>query len=129
MKTELQKTLAKIAPSIQIRTIWSHDPDCLDIREECDGFDDENPEDWQAWQSEIEVSAIIEGETRSASEYLGGTWEKSGDLPEYSNPDISGYEPQMTVEALEGLLKFISVEFSQLEAEIRAAIARIQSAD
>jgi len=129
MKTKLQKNLAKIAPSVHIVTIWSHDPDCLDIRKDCDGFEDADPEDWQAWQSEIQVSTILNGELVSESAYLGGTWEKAGDLPEYSNPEISGYEPQMTAEALEGLLKIVPGAGSQLETEIQAAIAHIQSAE
>jgi len=129
MKTKLQQTLAKIAPSLNIETDWSHDLDCSDIRKECDGFDDENPEDWQAWKSEIKVSAIVEGEIVTASAYLGGTWEKAGDLPEETNPDISGYEPQMTVEALEGLLAEISNDGGKLGAEIYAAIAHINSSD
>ena len=100
MKTELQKTLAAIAPSIAIRTIWEHDPDHYDIREDCDGFDDENPEDWQ---SEVRATAICGGEEITGSAYLGGTWEKAGDNPAESNPDISGYELDMTREALREL--------------------------
>lgn len=104
MKTELQKQLATIAPSVSIRTIWEIDPDHYDIRKDCDGFDDENPEDWTCWQSEIRATAIIDGEEVTGSAYLGGTWEKAGDSPDESNPTISGYEPQMTVEALEELV-------------------------
>ena len=103
MKTELQKALAEIAPDISIRTIWGHDEDLRDIRQDCDGFDDENPEAWQAWQSEIRATAIQNGEEVSGSAYLGGTWERAEDHPAQSNPDISGYEPQMTGEALEAL--------------------------
>ncbi len=101
MKTKLQKTLATIAPSVSIRTIWEIDPDHYDIRKDCDGFDDENSEDWKCWQSEVRATAIIDGEEISGSAYLGGTWEKADDSPEESNPEISGYENQMTVEALE----------------------------
>jgi hypothetical protein len=103
MKTELQKTLASIAPSIHIQTVWSIDEDYRDIRKDCDGFDDEDPNDWTCWQSEIRATCIIDGEEVSGSAYLGGTWGKAGDLPEYSNPEISGYEPQMTEEALDDL--------------------------
>lgn len=102
-KTELQKELAKIAPSVSIVTIWEHDPGHTDIRTDCDGFDNEDPEDWQAWQSEIKALAIVNGEEITGSAYLGGTWGKAGDTPEMSNPTISGYENQMTVEALEEL--------------------------
>lgn len=90
-------------PSVTLETIWQHDPDHWDIREDCDGFDDENPGDWQAWQSEIRAATIADGEEITGSAYLGGTWERSGDVPEESNPTISGYEPQMTLETLEDL--------------------------
>ena len=103
MKTELQKQLATIAPSISISTAWEHDPDLRDIREGCDGFDDENPEDWQAWQSRITAKTIIQGEEIEGNAYLGETWERAGDNPHESNPTISGYENQMTLEALHEL--------------------------
>lgn len=119
MKTELQKQLAKIAPSISISTLWEHDPDCGPISKDCDGFDASEDEEWQAWQSEIRCTAIVEGEAIEGNAYLGGTWEKAGDSPEVSNPDISGYEPQMTVEALEELQH--QVEEETLLAQIAAA--------
>jgi len=125
MKTNLQKHLSTIAPSVYIRTIWSHDPDCFDIRKECDGMDDENPEDWQAWQSEIRATAIAGGEEIHGSDYLGGTWEKAGDVPEKSNPDVSGYEPDMTKAALVELR--VRCKTKSLIAEIEAAIAHIES--
>ena len=128
MKTELQKKLAKTSPSIAISTLWEHDHDLHDIRKDCDGMDDENPEDWQAWQSEVRAMVIHEGEELTGSAYLGGTWEKAEDHPETSNPDISGYEPQMTVEALEELAKRLT-ETSPLHAEISAAITLINSAE
>lgn len=126
MKTELQKQLAKIAPSICIQTLWEHDHDCRDIRDDCDGFDDENPDDWQAWQSEVRATCILEGEEITGSAYLGGTWEKAGDHPETSNPEISGYEPQMTVEALEELAKGLPAD-SSAQTEIQAALAFLAS--
>lgn len=127
MKTDLQKELAKFAPHISIQTIWEHDPDHFDIRKDCDGFDDENPEDWQAWQSEVRATAIADGEEFSGSSYLGGTWEKAGDLPEESNPDISGYEPQMTAEALEELSKSLPSGSYALQEQIKTALHAIQS--
>jgi hypothetical protein len=115
MKTPLQLALATIAPSISIRTIWEH---MHDIREDCEGFDGEDPNDWQAWQSEVRATTIHKGEEITGSAYLGGTWEKAGDNPAESNPDISGYENQMTVEALEDL-----PELSEdLAAQVCAAI-------
>lgn len=123
MKTALQKTLATLAPSICIRTTWEHDPYCRDIRQDCDGMNDENPGDWQAWRSEVSATAIIDGDEVSASAYLGGTWEKATDHPETSNPDISGYEPDMTAEALGELLTLAPT----LSDEITAALAHIES--
>ena len=103
MKTELQKRLALVAPSISIVTRWEHDPDSGPVSKECDGFTAEEDDDWQAWQSEICATAILESEEISGSAYLGGTFEKAGDSPAESNPEISGYENQMTAEALRGL--------------------------
>lgn len=122
MKTALQKHLATLAPSISIVTLWEHDPDLYDIRKDCDGFDDENPEDWQAWQSEIRATAICGGEEITGSAYLGGTWEKAGDDPAVSNPEISGYEMQMTREALEELRDGLPVEAVLLGDEIARAL-------
>lgn len=127
MKTELQKVLSKIAPSVCIQTIWEHDPDLFDIRQDCDGLDDEDPDDWQAWQSEVRASAIADGEEISGSAYLGGTWEKAGDNPEESNPKISGYERQMTEEALRELGQQTTEE--TLSAQIIAAIRFLDSAE
>jgi hypothetical protein len=128
MKTALQKTLAAIAPSVSIETHWSHDEDLRDIRKDCCGMDDENPEDWQAWQSEVRATAIVNGEEVSGSDYLGGTWEKAGDVPSESNPEISGYENQMTVDALQDLLSaFVPTVHRKLATEIRNAIAHCES--
>lgn len=109
MKTPLQKQLAGIAPSISIEIIWEHDPDCeREFRELSrnpgDCFYGEDRDDWQPWQSEVRATAIVGGEELTGSDYLGATWEKFGDDPRVSNPDISGYEDQMTVAALEELI-------------------------
>jgi hypothetical protein len=125
MKTALQKHLAQFAPSVSIVTIWEHDPDLHDIRQDCDGFDDENPEDWQAWQSEIRATAICEGEEITGSAYLGGTWEKAEDSPAESNPDISGYERQMTAEALTELLAAVPLGYHRLRNDIHLALAEL----
>jgi len=121
MKTKLQLSLARVAPGISIRTIWEHDNEHSDIRDDCDGFDDEDPDDWQCWQSEVRAMTVIGGEEVTGSAYLGGTWEKADDAPEVSNPEISGYELQMTVEALEelaGQCPADVVTTSQIEAAI-----------
>ena len=127
MKTTLQKQLALIAPSSSIRTLWEHDPFCGPISKDCDGFTPDQDDDWQAWQSEVRATAIVNGEEITGSAYLGGTWEKADTMPEESNPDISGYEPQMTVEALEELQKqFDPAMHTALAAEIENAIKFIQ---
>lgn len=102
MKTPLQSRLTTIAPSISIVTLWEHDPDAQFSELTAPGcaFENEDPDDWTAWQSEIRATAIIGGEEITGSAYLGGTWEKYGDNPAVSNPEISGYENQMTQEAL-----------------------------
>jgi hypothetical protein len=126
MKTELQKQLAKIAPSIFIETLWEHDPEHCNIREDCDGFDDEDPEDWQAWQSEVRATCIHEGDKITGSAYLSGTWEKAGDDPAKSNPTISGYERQMTAEALEELAENLPIiSAARLQSEVTAALAHL----
>lgn len=107
MQTELQKDLAKIAPNISIRTIWEEDPDSWsewrDLSKPGNCFENESRDDWQPWQSEIRATAICDGREISGSAYLGSTWEKAGDNPAVSNPEISGYERQMTEEALREL--------------------------
>lgn len=125
MKTQLQIELAKIAPSISIETIWEHDHDCGPISKECCGFDESEDDEWTAWQSEVKASAIIGGELVTGSAYLGGTWEKASDVPWESNSEISGYEHQMTVEALRELgEKFTDLALSN---QIINAIKHIKS--
>jgi hypothetical protein len=129
-KTALQLALTKVAPSICIRTLWEHDPDMHDITKDCDMPPETDPDDWQAWQSEVRATAIVDGEEVSGSDYLGGTWEKAGDDPAESNPDISGYEPDMTEKALRelhGLIEEVNPE-SPLLAEIDAALTAIEAA-
>jgi hypothetical protein len=128
MKTELQKQLATIAPSISILTMWDYDHDCGPISEECDGFDASEDHDWQAWKSEIRATAIIDGKEIAGSTYLGGTFEKVDDLPEYSNPTISGYEAGMTIEALEELGKRIEID-SPVMVEICRAIEKLEASN
>lgn len=125
MKTELQKRIATLAPSINVNTIWEYDPDLHDIRKDC-GLDDENPDDWQAWQSEVCARTIHEGEMVERSAYLGGTWERVEDHPSESNPDISGYEIDMTTEALKDLQEALSETATALHAEIKTVLALLE---
>ena len=84
-------------------------------------MDDEDPDDWQAWQSEVRATACTLGEVKTGSAYLGGTWEKAGDDPTESNPDISGYENQMTIEALAELCREVGDFDPPLLEQIAAA--------
>jgi hypothetical protein len=122
MKTKLQMHLAAIAPSISIETIWSHD-DSESFADPInkDWTKGEDEDDWQCWQSEIRASVIVNGEVVTGSAYMGGTWEKYGDDPHVSNPEISGYEDQMTVEALEELIG----KAHEWRAPVKAAMAAI----
>lgn len=105
MKTELQKALAVIAPCVDLHTIWSRDhTDKFHDSINKDWTAGKQAKDWKCWQAEIRASIVKDGELISASEYMGGTWERTGDRPHISNPTINGYEPQMTEEALEELL-------------------------
>jgi hypothetical protein len=123
MKTNLQKQLAAIAPAISIKTIWERDtyasfnelaqPGCC--------FENEKREDWSCWQSEVRALAIVDGEEISGEDNMGGTWEKSGDDPATSNPDISGYEPQMTHAAIENLLSQVG-DLDPVGAQARSAL-------
>jgi hypothetical protein len=63
MKTTLQKKLAKIAPSICIKTTWSPDPN----RGEYDGHDDIRPDGWDAWNADITATVILCGEEWTVS--------------------------------------------------------------
>ena len=125
MKTELQKELAKICPSISISTIWEHDPDSGPISKECELFDASEDDDWQAWQSNVRAVAVVDGEEIEGNAYLGGIFEKYGDVPGESNPTILGYEPHMTVEALKELKR--QIEDDCTVKAIDAAIAAIKS--
>lgn len=107
--SELLTTLAALAPSIAIETHWEHDTDIHpDIRKDCDMLADTDPDDWQAWRSEVRATAIINGKEVSGSDYLGATWEHSCDHPAKSNPEISGYLPQMIQEAVKELGKQVA---------------------
>lgn len=136
MKTELQKELAKIAPNIHIQTIWEHDPDAWsewrELSKPGNCFENESRDDWQPWQSEVRATVICDGEEVTGSAYLGCTWEKAGDDPSVSNPDISGYEPQMTEEALQELqnaLPIVGISGSAraLREQVHNAIAHLST--
>ena len=132
MKTDIQTfkaadllaRLAAVAPSISIKTIWEHDTDCRCITKDCDMPADTDPADWQAWQSEVRAACIVNGSEISGSDYLGGTWEKFGDDPAESNPEISGYLPQMIEEAIKELGKQVPTGHP-VQREINAALAII----
>ncbi len=122
MKTTLQKKLAKIAPSICIKTTWSPDPD----RGEHDGHDDVRPDGWDAWNADITATVILCGEEVVGKAGMGGVWQAPDDLPWLKNADVSGYEPQMTQEALAELLWTVSIVDRVLRNQIHSAIEFIQ---
>lgn len=123
MKTALQQRLATIAPNIDIHTLWSRDYDeKFSDPINKDWTEGQKAKDWKCWQSEIRASIVKNGELVRGSAYMGGTWERAGDKPAKYNPEISGYEPQMTVEALEELLALAP----QLEHQIKLAIAAVR---
>jgi hypothetical protein len=126
MKTDIQTfkaadllaRLAQVAPSIAIKTIWGHDTDARwDIEDPT-----LDPGDFTAWQSEVRASAIANGRHVSGNAYLGGTWERFGDNPAKSNPEISGYLPQMIQKALQNLRPSLPLD---LQVECDAALAEI----
>ena len=129
MKTPLQIALAALAPSISIRTIWEHDPDPSFSELSGPGlaFENEDPDEWSPWQSEVRATAIVNGDEITGSAYMGGTWEKAGNDPATSNPTISGYENQMTQEALEELMGQIPAGSGYLK-EFTAALAYLDEA-
>jgi len=98
--TQLQRQLRTITPHIVIQTIWEHDTDLVDIRTDTDGMDDADPTHWQAWIAEVRASATYMDQDISGSAFLCGIWERADDLPEESNPTVSSYEIDLTIEAL-----------------------------
>lgn len=120
--SELLAALATVAPSIAIEVIWEYDADLRDITKDCDMPADTDPADWQAWQSEVRASAIVGGKSLSGSAYLGGTWEKFSDHPSKTNPEISGYLPQMIDEALTELLRMLPEQSTKETEFLRVQI-------
>lgn len=130
MKTELDSKqlialVASVAPFVCVCTIWTHDECSGPISKECDGFTSDEDDDWTAWNSEVRASLIQDGEMISVSDFLGGTFEKAGDDPAQSNPDISGYFSDMLFSALTGL-RALAKDAAQVEA-IEQAIALVRS--
>ena len=121
--TELLAHLVAVAPSIALSTHWSPDPDS-DIFAPGSVFDTEDPDDWQCWQSEVRASAIAAGRLVTGSDYLSDVWERFGDAPAESNPDVSGYLPQMVEEALADLANHPDLP-GNLHAEIETARAAV----
>jgi hypothetical protein len=126
MKTELQKHLATIAPQVAIRTYYQTDDDAWNEWDEMtkpgNCMEGERPEHWCAWQASIEAATVTLGELRTGTAYLGGNWERVGECPYKSNPTISGYEKQMTEEALQELRDNLDPEAVLLADQITAAL-------
>ena len=125
MKSPLQTTLQTLAPSINIETVWSID-ECADpISDACEGFDPSDDDDWTAWLSEVRATAVLAGDMIHGTDYLGGIYKRIGDDPAISNPEISGYESDMVVNAVTELLLKAQTDTPQciaLRAEIGAIL-------
>lgn len=94
---ELMNALREAAPHVVFEVKWERDPAARrDI-------DDPtlNEDDFECWQSDVSATTIVGGRFVGGNEYLCGTWERFGDHPSKSNPDISGYLPQMLLGAAE----------------------------
>ena len=90
--------LATIAPMVAIEVEWSED---TDARWEGSWTKGEDRNGWKAWQSDVKATVIQNGKILTGTGSLGGTWEKFGEHPSDTNPDISGYFPQKLLEALQ----------------------------
>ena len=123
----LLQHLRQAAPQIAITIHWSPDPDdCWGDAINRDWTAGLDPDDWQAWQSEVRAVAIVGGTMIQGSAYLGGTWEKASDHPAQSNPDISGYLPQMLEEAVLEIVAQVPNQ-KTLRAQGRRAVAFLQA--
>ena len=98
MKTELQKRLAPVAPSIAINTHWNLE--------------------WKAWSCEVRATAVLENGAATGAGHLSGAWEKTGE-----NPDMAGHEMDLTEEALLKLRK--GCRGSAVLLEIEAALVEV----
>jgi hypothetical protein len=119
----LQKKLAQIAPNICIKTVWSRDEDY----ELCDGFEDVRKDGHWAWSADITATLIQNGEEITGKAGMSGVWQAPEDLPWLKNPDISGYEAQMTEEALSDLLETVSFADRVTRNQIHNAIDQISN--
>ena len=124
MKSELRKRLASVLPCVNIEIVWSPETEIDEsIFEAGNALEKERFEDWFCWQTEARATAIVNGELVTGSECLGGTWERSGDNPEETNPTISGYETDLVIEALHELNAELFSEKYRGTVRTRTAIA------
>lgn len=117
-----------LAPDLVIETLWEHDNDSrfsengMTAPGGC--FHGQDPNDWQAWESEVRVTAIVNGAFVTGSAYLGGTWEEYGINPADTNPEINSYFPQMLDEALCELGRQLPGE-SPLHKQVKAILEKL----
>lgn len=102
---------ARIAiPQVALSTLWEPDEDARfdehGMTKPGSCFYQEDPEDWQAWQSEVRAVCIFDGRLHKGAAFLGGSWYRDEDEPQTSDPEIGGYYPQMVCEALEELAAY-----------------------
>ena len=115
---ELIDALKRIAPQMTVEVIWEPDPDGEWFEE------NGNVRNYECWQSEVKVQIQLNGEFFDGNAYLGGTWENKGDHPSESNPNISGYLPQMIEEAIDELIKSVpAAQYQETEEELRTGEA------
>ena len=125
MKSPLQTALQTLAPSINIKTRWSIDEYADRMSDACDGEDPADDDNWMAWQAEVRATAVLAGDMIQGTDYIGGTYERIGDDPAITNPEISGYESDMVVNAVTELLLQAQTDTPQciaLRAEIDAIL-------
>lgn len=97
---DLKTMLAAVAPDIAFDVIWEVDPDFTWNGDGPDPVEDKGlfPHD-----VEVRAMAIIGGELKTGSDYLGGSYEEWDSVDQ----EVHGYLNQMLEEALDELLKLI----------------------
>jgi hypothetical protein len=83
-------------------------------------------DDWQAWTAEVRASATSDDRDVSVSAFLCGVWAGADELPEESNPTVSGYEIDLTIQALGDLATRID-DYSLLQNDIEDLVKHLKA--